>query len=397
MPYTPSKILRELYIPTAEFYSQIIDSLQDYSIFTFDNDLKINSWNSGAEKIFKYKTDEIIGKPFEIIFTEEDKIAGIPNLEVVTAQREGKAADNRWHTCKHGTRFFANGLVFPLMSKEGDLLGYVKILRDLTVAKNSEESVSKYVKELEELNAHKENILAMLSHDLRGPLTSIIGMADYLQSDYETMEPAAIKEMLGFIYKASRAELNMLDYILEWARIKYAADTFSPTKIDLSLHVLKVFETLNPTATENSITLINEIMPLTEAYCDGKMILSVLQNLISNAIKHSSIKGNIVVSSKSETDKIIVQIKDFGLGMTEEILKSIFTPQLKSLSKARKGEKGAGIGLLLAKGFLEKNNGEIWVESKEGEGTSFYFSLPTEKPIEKIESILKTDNSASIE
>ena len=71
-----TKILEEQYVPTAEFYSQIIDSLQDYSIFTVDKELNINSWNSGATKIFQYTTEDIIGKPFEIIFTKKDKISG---------------------------------------------------------------------------------------------------------------------------------------------------------------------------------------------------------------------------------------------------------------------------------------------------------------------------------
>ena len=78
----PAEVAMEMYVPSAEFYSRIIDSLQDYSIFTMSKDLKINSWNSGAKKIFQYETNEIIGKPFEIIFTEEDKKEGIPKKEI---------------------------------------------------------------------------------------------------------------------------------------------------------------------------------------------------------------------------------------------------------------------------------------------------------------------------
>ena len=89
---------------------------------------------------------------------------------------------------------------------------------------------------------------------------------------------------------------------------------------------------------------------------------------------------------REKSDKIIIQIKDTGIGMSKEIQEKLFTPQMKSLSKARKENKGAGIGLLLVKGFLEKNGGEIWVESIEGEGSSFYFTLPVDKPLDKIDS-----------
>src|SRR6185295_5445341 len=122
------KILKSKYIPTAEFYSQIIDSLEDYSIFTLDNDLIINSWNSGSSKIFGYETEEVIGKHFDIIFTHDDKKNGIPKKEVETALKEGRATDNRWHLCKDGSKFYAYGLVFPLTGIEGEMLGYVKIL-----------------------------------------------------------------------------------------------------------------------------------------------------------------------------------------------------------------------------------------------------------------------------
>ena len=380
-----SKILKSNYIPTAEFYSQIIDSLQDYSIFTIDNEFVINSWSSGSTKIFGYDPDEIIGKHFDIIFTDEDKKNGIPKNEIETALKEGRATDNRTHICKDRSEFYAHGLVFPLIGIDGQMLGYVKILRDLTERKKSEDAIKNYVKELEDLNAHKESVLAILSHDLRSPLSSIIATTGYLKDNFESMNPSTVKEMLELLHKASTDELNMLDYLVEWARIKYAAEVFSPRKIELVGYVKKVFDTLNDTASLNTINLHHEIDENTEVFADGKMLLSVIQNIVSNAIKHSLPGGKITVSAKTTDGKIVVQIKDSGIGMSKEIQEKLFTPQMNILSKARVENKGAGIGLLLVKGFLEKNGGEIWVESTEGLGSSFYFTLPTDKPI-KIDS-----------
>ncbi len=386
-----SKILKNKYIPTAEFYSQIIDSLEDYSIFTLDKELLINSWSKGSSKIFGYETEEIMGQHFDVIFTEEDKKNGIPKVEVDTALKEGKAIDNRWHICKDGSKFYAYGLVFPLTGIDGEMLGYVKILRDLTERKKSEDAINKYVKELEELVTHKESILAILSHDLRSPLTGIIGTAEYLKLNFEKMEQSEVKTMLDLLYKSTKEELSMLDYLVEWARIKYASEAFAPTKIELTQYVKKVFELLNETAALNTINLHHEIEENTNVFADAKMLLSVLQNIVSNAIKHSKKGGKITVTAKRKEDKIIVEVKDTGVGMSKEIQEKLFTPQMNSLSKARKENKGAGIGLLLVKGFLEKNGGEIWVESIEGEGSSFYFTLPMNKPLDKI------DNSDKIE
>lgn len=386
-----SKVLKTQYIPTAEFYSQVIDSLQDYSIFTLDNDLIINSWNSGATTIFQYEQDEIIGQPFDVIFTEEDRAKGAPKLEIETALKEGRAKDNKWHVCKDGNKFYANGLVFPLIGLNGEMLGYVKILRDLTERKKSEDSISKYIKELEELNTHKESVLAILSHDLRSPLAGIISAAEYLKSNYDKMKPDAVKEMLELLHKSTKEELNMLDYLVEWARIKYAAEVFSPTKIELNQYVTRVFDGLKETAALNTINLHNEIEENTSVFADKKMLLSILQNIVSNALKHTESGGKITVTAKRKEDKIIVEIKDTGIGMSKEIQDNLFTPQMTSLSKAREDDKGAGIGLLLVKGFLEKSGGEIWVESIVGEGSTFYFTLPVDEPLSIKDSLNNLD------
>ena len=381
-----TKILKKKYIPTTEFYSQIIDSLQDYSIFTIDNEWIINSWSSGSTKIFGYETDEVIGEHFNLIFTAEDLKNNVPQKEIETALKEGRATDNRWHINKENTEFYAYGLVFPLIGLNGEMLGYVKILRDLTERKQSEDAIKKYVRELEELNTHKESVMAILSHDLRSPLSGIIGVAKYLKENFTTTKPELAKEMLELLHKSSVDELDMLDYLVEWARIKYASEVFSPTKLKLIDYINKVFEKLNEVAAIKTINLHHEIAENCEVFADGKMLISIIQNIVSNAIKHTEKGGTVKISAKIKDNKIIVQIKDTGIGMSMEIIDKLFTPQMKTLSETRKKDKGAGIGLLLVKGFLEKNDGEIWVESIEGDGSSFYFTLPIEKPLHKIGS-----------
>ncbi len=377
-----TKKLHKTYIPTGEFYSQVLDSLQDYSIFTLDTDYLINSWNSGATNIFGYETEEIVGKSFDIIFTEEDVQNKIPSNEIELSLKKGRASDNRWHVRKDKTLFWAYGLVFPLLGTDGELLGYVKILRELTDRKKSEDAIKKYIADLEELNTHKESVLAILSHDLRSPLAGIIGTVDYLRNNFTTMKPENLQEMLELVYTSANDELNMLDNLVEWARIKYAAEVFSPSIIELVRCIESVYVTLGDTAKLKSIKLLHKIQEKTLVFADEKMLLSILQNIVSNSIKHSSEDGKIIISSKCKDNNIIVEVKDTGIGMSKEIQEKLFTPEYNSLIKERNHDKGAGIGLLLVKGFLEKNGGKIWVESIENVGSSFYFTLPiTEKSI----------------
>jgi len=143
--------------------------------------------------------------------------------------------------------------------------------------------------------------------------------------------------------------------------------------------VKKVFEALNKKTVANNIHLHNDVEENIHVFAEGEMLLSILRNLISNAIKYSRKNGNISVSAKRKEDKIVIEIKDSGIGIAKEIKDKLFTPQITTISDTWKKDKETGIGLLLSKGFVEKNEGKIWLESIEDEGSSFYFTLPIDK------------------
>lgn len=363
------------HILSAEFFSQVIDSMPDYSIFSVDNDLKINSWSSGSTQLFQYEVEEIMGKDFDIIFTEEDKTKGLPKTETTKALQDGKAVDNRWHIRKDGSKFYAYGQVYPLKGEDGEIKGFVKILRDLTERQNAE----KYAKDVEELSVHKESILFILSHDFRTLLTGVTGTAEYLNKNFDKMDKAAAKEMLQLLQITSKQQLDLLDYLVEWARIKYASEAFAPVKINLYTDVKKVFDALNDIAVANKVYLHNNIKKNINVFADSEMLFSILHSLLNNAIKYSHKEGKIVVRAKTKENSIVIEIKDDGLGITKEIKDKLFTPEITTISNTWKKDKEAGIGLILSKGFVEKNGGKIWVESTEGAGSSFYFTLPSEK------------------
>jgi two-component system CheB/CheR fusion protein len=131
----------------------LIESAKDYAIFTTDAERRVDSWNSGAEAMFGYKESEIVGDLGDILFTPEDRAKGDPAKEAETAAREGKAGNERWHIRKDGSVFYGSGIVSPLRDKPGGLRGFVKIMRDLTESKRTQEALREQMEELRRFNA----------------------------------------------------------------------------------------------------------------------------------------------------------------------------------------------------------------------------------------------------
>lgn len=368
--------LKKEYLPTNDFYSQVVDSLEDYAVLTTDENLIINSWNSGAVSIFQHTPKEILGKHFKTIFTKEDIKKNIPSIEIHRAIKEGRAKDERWHLKKDKSTFYASGLVFPLNDENKNCIGFVKILRDLTDKKNAEVAIKKYLKELEELNIHKEKTLSVLSHDLRSPLTSMLASTTFLKSKFETLKPTDALQMLDILHVSTKNMLGMLNNLVEWARIKYAAEIFTPEILNLRNYVFQITESAHENSALKEIAVVNNVADNLEVFADRKMLNSILHNILSNAIKYTPISGKITINARTYKSIVKVEVKDSGVGMSKEAIKKLLSSEIQAPKTSITSEDGAGIGLLLVKGFLEKNRGKISIKSQIGKGTSFFFSLP---------------------
>lgn len=149
-----------------EFFRQLTDSLEDYAIFTTDKEGCVRSWNSGAEKLLGYKEKEIIGKNASVLFTPEDLKKEKNLQELETAVKKGRAQDEKWHVKKDKTRFWGSGLVFPLKNGSGRLIGFTKIMRDLTMSKQISEAQSRLAAIIESSDD------AIISKTLQGIITS---------------------------------------------------------------------------------------------------------------------------------------------------------------------------------------------------------------------------------
>jgi signal transduction histidine kinase len=232
---------------------------------------------------------------------------------------------------------------------------------------------------LEELNKTKDKLFSIIAHDLRGPFNSILGFSKLLIAKSKDFEIAKSKKYLGIINLSAQNTLVLLDNLLNWAKSQTGQINLNPKKIILSSIIREIIELSNPAAIAKEISLIQNIPDKIVAYADEDMLKIVLRNLISNAIKYTNHGGNIGVLANREQSQVEITITDNGVGMNEETINKLFRIETYETTIGTAKEKGSGLGLILCKELVEKQGGKIWVESEEGKGSDFKFTLPLEK------------------
>lgn len=229
---------------------------------------------------------------------------------------------------------------------------------------------------LEEANKTKDKFLSIIGHDLKNPIGAINGFAMELKENIDSIDIDEIKYYTDRILKSSNTVSNLLQNLLQWA-------TAQNGKIEYSPKVLKLYSVVKNTTMLhmlNSNAKKIEVMVLVdknvEVYADFNMLNTVIRNFLSNAIKFTKNGGQIVVKAKEEGNFLKLTIRDTGIGIKEEDLKKLFAIDSNMSTKGTNQEGGTGLGLILCKEFVEKNGGEIFVESVYGEGSSFSFTIP---------------------
>jgi two-component system, sensor histidine kinase LadS len=227
--------------------------------------------------------------------------------------------------------------------------------------------------ELEEVNHVKDKLLSVVSHDIRSPLGSLHLALNLVKSGSLSAEDFQ-KVSEGLEARLTQTT-EFIDNLLQWAKLQMRGETFDPDRTDLSVLADESVKLLQPECEQKKIQLKNHLLGTLEAYADMNMVRSVFRNLLTNAIKFTRPGGTVSVSGYRIDRKIIISIADSGVGIPEKNREKLFT--ISSVAtQGTQQEKGTGLGLLLCKEFVEKNNGSIWFETEEGKGTTFFFSLP---------------------
>jgi len=230
--------------------------------------------------------------------------------------------------------------------------------------------------ELRKANATKDKFISLLAHDLKNPLSSIMGFAEVLQSKDEAFSEEQRRSFAKVIRHSSRSMVDLIDDVLDWWHAQSGTLAVQAEDFDVKELIEAVLILPSGQAEKKDIELVTKIEDGLYAHADPKMIATVVRNLVSNAIKFSHRGKEVIVSAQKKHHQIIISIQDFGIGISEANQKKLFQVGHKFYTKGTENESGTGIGLILCKEFLEKNNSTIEVESAENKGTTFRFRLP---------------------
>ena len=231
--------------------------------------------------------------------------------------------------------------------------------------------------ELQNLNATKDKFFSILGHDLKSPLNSLSSFSNLLINYFDSLSKEEIQTLATDLDKSLKNLYSLLDNLLEWARSQTGNISFTPEQFDLTTVLHENKELLQVQAVGKEITILQErTVPLIIS-SHKHSITTVVRNLVANAIKFTPQGGHIKIQVFENQHEAIVSIADTGVGMSEAVIQKLFRIDSKLSTLGTANEKGTGLGLVLCKDFVEKNGGRLWVESKEGQGSVFYFSIPT--------------------
>jgi len=253
---------------------------------------------------------------------------------------------------------------------------FAVIFDDITKRKLAEETLKESEIRLKKLNEDKDKFFSIIAHDLKGPFSNNIGLLDLLQENIYSYPLPKIEKFVNIINLSTKNVYSLLDNLLVWAKSQRGISSFKPEQINLSQLCIGKIDFFYETSKQKMIDINCHLDTDIEITADVFMLKTILQNLISNAIKFTHKFGKIDLSAIETSDQVEITVADTGVGMDEETQSKLFRLDVNLTTTGTAEEQGTGLGLIICKEFVEKHNGKIWVESKVNKGSAFKFTIP---------------------
>ena len=235
-------------------------------------------------------------------------------------------------------------------------------------------------RELQTLNATKDKFFSIIAHDLRSPFTALLGLTELIAQRIDHYTQEEILQIAEELHTSAESIHALIENLLTWSRIQRGMIEYAPGAISLNEIANHNVLLLQLRTTQKQIALVTQVHDEITAYADYYMVNTILRNLLSNAFKFTDAGGTITLSIRQKHHLVEIVVTDTGIGIPEGDLPKLFRIDVRYSRSGTSGEQGTGLGLILCKEMVEKNGGQIWVESEVGKGSTFTFTLPTQQP-----------------
>lgn len=351
----------------------LVASKTDNSVAIIQEDGIVEWVNEGFYKIYKYKPEEIIGKHVVYDLGKYFSAALEKNFNKCLQLKQFVSYESDCIN-KEGKKFWLQTTLTPIVINN-KVKRIIAIESDITELKNAEEEIAMQRDELKKLNLTKDKFFSIIAHDLKNPFHAIIGFTDLLNQNFNSIGDKEKKELIELINTTTKSTYALLENLLNWARAQTNTIKFKKSNINLTNIIRDNIRFLQITANKKDIALSADLKEDINVYADYNMINTIVRNLISNAIKFTGSKGKVHISYSETDTEYAIHISDDGVGMEKTTLENLFKIEEYRSTPGTSGESGTGLGLIICKDFISKNNGSISVKSEINKGSTFTFTL----------------------
>lgn len=364
-------------------FRAVVQGVRNYAIFTIDVRGVISSWQAGAARLNGYSADEAIGMPFERLFTDEDRAAGLALREMEVAARTGEYQGEGLRLRRDGTTFDAAVVMTALRGPKGQLLGYLKLTQDITERKREEREREAMLREAhvaraeaERANHSKGEFLATISHELRTPLSAILGWARVLERG--ASDPGTLSQGLSAISRNARVQVQLIEDLLDMNRIESGHLRLDLQPVELGHVITAAIDALLPAATAKGVAIrLTRDRSSAVVSGDAGRLQQIVGNLLDNAIKFTPGGGTVTVSLVQAGGSVEIAVADTGQGIDPAFVPHVFERFQQQDSTSTRRHGGLGIGLAVVRELVRLHGGSERVESAGiGHGACFTIALP---------------------
>ena len=343
-------------------------------IYTISLDSTITFYNKAIEKVFEMPIEEIIEGHYTNLMLPKDKELA-KKLHQERLQGKSSVFEHGFKT-PNGKIVYLEISANPIFNEKGEVVASLGIGRDITEKRKAQEELKNKKQELEEMVNLKDKFLSIIAHDLRDPFNILIGYSDLILEQIEDLSLEKLTKYVQAINASSNNAYSLLHNLLDWSKTQSGKISYRPEEINISRLIDNTLAALNYAASSKNIILRKIIPDDLHVFTDENMLKTVMRNLINNALKFSFKNSEVTIEVVEEKLQFIIRIIDNGIGIKEDTLKQIFSPDFNTSKPGTENERGTGLGLKICKEFINKWGGKIWVESIYGNGSIFSFSIP---------------------